>query len=136
MIESTVQISMQDDNNLECSYAIVNKGNISIIIVLKDTECGILDYNQLKEANFTYRYLLLKHYNNSSGAYKDFLKLIGKMCKKHEDSKYFQNRKEEDNRMVCFDWENEHMITDEEKAIYKERYEAFKQFILYNQEKF
>jgi hypothetical protein len=36
-------------------------------------------------------YLLLKHYDSDSSAYRDFLKLIGKMCKKSGDSKYFWN---------------------------------------------
>ena len=104
MIESTVKVSMRDDNDLNCSYAIISKGNTNVIIILKDSECAIFDYNSLKADNFVYEYLLLKHYDNDSDAYKDFLKLIGKICKKQEGSKYFLNHKREDNRMIFCDF--------------------------------
>ncbi len=130
MVESTVRISMQNDNDLHCSYAIICKGSISIIIILKDAECAIFDYSSLKAESFAYKYLLLKHYYTDSLAYKDFLQLIGKMCKKEESSKYFLNHREEDNRMVCYDWANEHMIGEEEKKDYQERYIKFKEFVL------
>lgn len=130
MIESTVKISMQDDNNLDCSYAIIDKGNVSVILILKEAECGIFDYNSLRSEDFVYSYLLLKHYEDASWAYKDFLKLIGKMCKKSPDSKYFLKHKQEDNRMVFVDMQNEHMISEEEREGYRERYCAFKAFVL------
>ena len=72
---------------------------LEIIIILKDLECAIFDYNQLKQEK-KFKYLLLKHYEDSESAYKDFLKLIGKMCKKSKSSKYFSNHKTEDNRMA------------------------------------
>ena len=130
MTESTVKISMRDENTLNCSYAIVTKGTISIILILRDCECAIYDYNGLKTTKEKYPYLLLKHYKKASCAYKDFLKLIGKMCKKSKDSKYFLCRKDEDNRMIFEDFEHEHMIKDEEKETYRERFSDFENFVL------
>lgn len=135
MIESTVKISMKDNNDLGCSYAIVCKDSISVIIILKASECAIFDYNELKENN-SYNYLLLKHYINDSFAYKDFLKLIGKMCKKDKNSKYFLNHKDEDNRMLFYDFEHEKELNDEEKTAYEERFLQFKSFVLLNKNKF
>ena len=128
MTESSVKISMRDETTLNCSYAIVTKGTINIIIILRDCECAIYDYNDLK-AKENYHYLLLKHYKSPSCAYKDFLKLIGKMCKKNSDSKYFSNRKQEDNRMIFDDFEHEHMIKEEEKDTYRERFSDFENFL-------
>lgn len=136
MVESVVRISMRDDNDLDCSYAIVSKGEACVIIVLKDCECAIFDYNLLKMAEYDYQYLLLKHYASGAQAYKDFLKLIGKMCKKRADSKYFLNRKREDNRMIFSDFETEHMISEEEKIIYEERYIRFEEFVLRHRNRF
>lgn len=130
MIQSTVKISMRDENTLNCSYAIVTKDIITIILILKDCECAIYDYNDLKSAKESCHYLLLKHYKSPSYAYTDFLKLIGKMCKKRSDSKYFSCRKEEDNRMIFEDFGHEHMITDEEKDTYRERFTDFENFVL------
>lgn len=132
MVQSIVKISMKEDNDLDCSYAIVSKGTISILLVFKELECAIIDYDSLKRDNYAYRYLLLKHYNSESYAYTDFLKLIGKMCKKREDSKYFLNHKKEDNRMVCSYSEKEHMIREDEKKIYEERYRTFEEFVMKN----
>ena len=132
MIESTVRISMQDDNDLNCSYAVIRKGRIEIILILRDSECAIFNFEQLKAAGAACRYLLLKHYSSPSLAYTDFLKLIGKMCKKHEDSKYFLNPRDEDNRMVCDAIGQEHIILDTEKALYAERFQDFMQFIEQN----
>ncbi len=92
MEKSIVYISMRDDNNLDCSYSIIQKEELKIIIILKDSECGIFDYHELKDKKL-YHYLLLKHYQDDESAYKDFLKLVGKMCKKSRDSKYFLNHK-------------------------------------------
>ncbi len=136
MIESMVKISMQEDNDLDCSYVIIDKGNISVIIILKDTECGIFDYSSLRLEDYVYSYLLLKHYSDASWAYKDFLKLIGKMCKKEPDSKYFLKHKQEDNRMVFVDMQNEHMISAEEREIYEERYCVFREFVLDKRSRF
>jgi len=130
MVESNVKVSMRDDNGLNCSYAIISKGGASAIIILKDAECGILDYDLLKTPGFEYAHLLLKHYANDAEAYRDFLKLIGKMCKEREDSKYFLNRQKEDNRMVCCGPQGAHAPSEEEKRIYEERYLAFQQFVL------
>lgn len=130
MTESTVKISMRDENAFNCSYAIVTKGTITILLILKDCECAIYDYHDLKAAKESCRYLLLKHYKNSSDAYTDFLKLIGKMCKKRSDSKYFLCRKQEDNRIISEDLEHNHMIRDEERDTYRERLIEFEEFVL------
>lgn len=130
MTESIVKISMRDENTLSCSYAIITKGTITIILILKDCECAIYDYNDLKATKQNCHYLLLKHYKKPSCAYTDFLKLIGKMCKKRSDSKYFSRRKEEDNRMIFEDFEHEHMIKEEEKDTYRERFSDFENFLL------
>lgn len=109
---------MRDENDLKCSYAIVRKSGVSVLIILRDSECAIVDYDNLKREN-AYRYLLMKHYSDEDNAYTDFLKLIGKMCKKREDSKYFFNHIKEDNRMVRGDSGEEHMIREEEKGLYE-----------------
>lgn len=136
MVESTVRVSMRDNNGLECSYAIINKSGVSIIIILKDSECAIFDYDALKDSESIYHYLLLKHYADDVSAYTDFLKLIGKMCKKEPNSKYFRHHKEEDNRMVNTDKIKEHMINEEEYAVYADRFNAFKEFVLKNRNAF
>lgn len=132
VVQSTVKVSMRDGNNLNCSYAIVSKANSSVLVILKDSECAIVDYDSLKAERYTYQYLLMKHYSDEADAYTDFLKLIGKMCRKHEDSKYFLNHQQEDNRMICCNLKEEHMIQKEEKKIYAERFKAFEQFVLKN----
>jgi hypothetical protein len=132
MEKSIVSVSMRDENDLDCSYAIVQKDELKIIIVLRNSECGIFDLNNLKSFN----YLLLKHYPDDESAYRDFLKLMGKMCKKSKDSKYFLNHIDEDNRIVYIDSQNEHMINDVEKDEYKERLTAFEDFINENIKKF
>ena len=48
MEKSIVYVSMRDDNNIGCSYSIIQKDELKVIIVLKDLECGIFDYNKLK----------------------------------------------------------------------------------------
>lgn len=136
MTESTVKVSMGDENGLNCSYAIITKDKMSIILVLKDSECVVFNYDELKSRNHAYHYLLLKHYDSASYAYVDFLKLIGKMCKKGKDSKYFENPKNEDNRMVCGSTGGEHMIIEEERPLYEERYSDLKGFIMENKEAF
>lgn len=128
MENSFVSVSMRDDNNLNCSYAIIKKVNKSVILILKDKVCAIFDYEDLK-CESEYHYLLLKHFENEKNAYKDFLKLIGKMCKKSITSKYFLNHKDEDNRMVCVENGNSHSILVEEKDLYKEEFEDFKKFV-------
>lgn len=130
MTESTVKVSMRDENNLDCSYAVITKDKISIIIILKDKECGIFNYDDLKSQEGSFHYLLLKHYGSPSFAYRDFLKLIGKMCKKKGDSKYFSNPKQEDNRMIFEDFDHEHMLSVEEKTRYEARFSEFRRFVL------
>lgn len=49
MVESLVRISMEDDNDLNCSYVVVCKGQVRVIIILKDSECAIFDYSSLRE---------------------------------------------------------------------------------------
>lgn len=79
---------------------------------------------------------MLKQYHDTESAYKDFLKLIGKMCKKAKSSKYFSNHKIEDNRMIYNNSKSEHMISSEEKNIYNDRYIIFEKFVLDNIDNF
>lgn len=135
MTESTVQISMRDENDLNCDYAIITKGAISVIVILKDLECAIFNYSDLQKRECV-SYLLLKHYKNTSCAYTDFLKLIGKMCKKHRDSKYFANRIIEDNRIIFDDFNCEHGISQGERLLFQTRYSEFINFVLENRQRF
>ena len=128
MTESVVKVSMIEDNGLDCSYSIITKDNLNIIIIFKDLECGIFDFDDLKKTK-NFKYLLLKHYPSGSVAYTDFLKLIGKMCKKDKNSKYFMNHKDEDNRMVVSE-AGEEMITQDKRELFQDRYEAFKEYVL------
>lgn len=134
--ESTVKVSMRDDNDFNCSYAVVCKGDIGVVIVLKDSECAVFSCSDLKKDVFDHHYLLLKHYADDAQAYRDFLKLIGKMCKKDASSKYFVAPKDEDNRMICTDEGSEHMILEAELSVYRERFNAFKEFICRNRHRF
>lgn len=124
MVRSVVR--MEENPALGATYAVVEKGGMGVLLVLKDRECGIFDCNDTDLGGF--RYLLLKHYDTPSRAYEDFLKLVGKMCKKGEDSKYFGNRISEDNRMVRTA-EGEHGISRAERALYEERFAAFREFV-------
>jgi len=126
---SIVQTLVKDENDYGCNIARVKKDDSMIIIIQKDNEVGIYDYQEFLLENNGEKYLLLKHYNNPTYAYKDFLKLIGKMCKKSKYNKYFSTHLDEDNRMVFEDFENEHMITREEKIEYKDRYKEYTSFI-------
>ena len=136
MEKSTVYVSMNDKNLIGCSYAIIEKEEKNAIIIFKDLEVGIFDYDALLKENFDYKYLLLKHYENTSKAYKDFMKLIGKMCKKSVNCKYFKNPIKEDNWMVFNDDENEHMIVKEEASNYLIRKNNYIDFIKNNRDKF
>ena len=136
MQKSIVYVSMKDSNDIECSYAIIEKTGKSVIIIFKDLECAIYDYDALLKKDFNYKYLLLKHYKNTTKAYKDFMKLIGKMCKKSVECKYFKNPIDEDNWMIFEDDTNEHMILDEEQSLYLERKNSLTEFIKDNKDKF
>ena len=136
MEKSTVYVSMNDKNAIGCSYAIIEKDGKNAIIVFKDLEVGIFDYDALLKENFDSIYLLLKHYENTSTAYKDFMKLIGKMCKKSVNCKYFKNPIKEDNWMIFNDDTNEHMIIEEEVSNYLIRKNDFINFIKNNRDKF
>ena len=127
MEKSVVYVSMRDNNDLDCSYSIIQKDDIMVVIILRNSECAIYDYKEFQEGNF--HYLLLKHYQDDESAYKDFLKLIGKMCKKTKFGKYFLNHIDEDNRIVYIDYKNEHMITNDEKDTYNKRFLDFKDFV-------
>lgn len=129
MVESTVKLSMADDNVLGCSYAIVEKCGIGVILILKHTECAIFDWADLTGPGAFPRYLLYKHYPDAALAYTDFLKLIGKMCKKRPDSKYFRSRIQEDNRMAVDRLGVEHLLSEEERPQYHDRFSAFLQFV-------
>ena len=136
MQKSIVYVSMKDKNEIECSYAIIEKEDKNTIIIFKDLECVIYDYDSLIKDDFNYKYLLLKHYENTTKAYKDFLKLIGKMCKKSVECKYFKNPIEEDNWMIFNSDNDEHMILDKEKINYLDRKNSLTEFIKKNKSKF
>lgn len=114
---------MRAENNLDCSYAIIRKSDHAVLILLRDSECAIFDHNAPES-----RYLLLKHYPNGRSALKDFYKLIGKMCAKPENSKYFGTRKDEDNRMIVLGDDSEHMLQPGETEAYAQRLHAFLAF--------
>ncbi|RKJ41417.1 hypothetical protein D7X94_03765 [Acutalibacter sp. 1XD8-33] len=124
MVRSVVR--MEENQALDAAYAVVEKGPAGVLLVLKDRECGIFDCTAMNSDQF--QYLLLKHYDTPSRAYEDFLKLVGKMCKKREDSKYFGAHLPEDNRMVRTA-QGEHGITWEERSVYEERFAAFRRFV-------
>ena len=120
MTESTVHVSMRAENGMGCSYAIVDKGRHAVLILLRDAECAVFDLGDPKS-----RYLLLKHYPDDRAALADFYKLIGKMCAKPADSKYFGTRRDEDNRMVVPPHGPEYMLPPEEAQQYAARLTAF-----------
>ena len=124
MVRSVVR--MEENQALDAAYAVVEKGPAGVLLVLKDRECGIFDCTAMNSDQF--QYLFLKHYDTPSRAYEDFLKLVGKMCKKREDSKYFGAHLPEDNRMVRTA-QGEHGITREERSVYEERFAAFRRFV-------
>ena len=134
MEKSIVYMQMGDDN-YHCSYAVVDKILKSVVIILKDLECVIYDYDDFIKDDFDYKFLLLKHYDNPRKAYKDFMKLIGKMCKKDIESKYFKNHISEENRIIFEDDEKEVMISNPDK-VYLEREQNLIDFIQNNKEKF
>lgn len=135
MRKSTVNISLRDENGLACSYAIVDKGEKSVIIILFGTECAIYDADDLQESACC-RYLLLKHYHSETQAYRDFLKLIGKMCAKKSNSKYFGMHIDEDNRMVVYENEDERMYIKNQDDCFNERFDKFRDFLSENQRVF
>lgn len=132
MEESIVRVSMRDDNAYDCSYAVVTKikGDIqkSVVIILKDLECGIFDGNNFTD-NQDFRFLLLKQYPNDTYALKDFYKLIGKMCHKSIESKYFLNPKEEYNRIKFIDFQTETGDYDYNDKELSDRFNTFKEFV-------
>lgn len=123
MTTSTVTISMRDTNALDCSYAIVEKHEAAVLILLLDAECAIFNYHAPES-----HYLLLKHYSDNRAALQDFYKLIGKMCAKPSSSKYFGRRKDEDNRMVVESNGYEYMLSPADAPLYAERLSTFLAF--------
>lgn len=132
MEKSIVYVSMKDDNNYDCSYAIITKEKNeiqkSVIVILKELECGIFDYEEFK-SNKGLRFLLLKQYDNNDYALKDFYKIVGKMCHKNIESKYFLNHKEEYNRIKFVDFQTETMDFDYNDEKLFLRYNSFLKFI-------
>jgi len=118
--ESTVRMSMRRDNGLDCSFAIVEKGPHAVLVLLRDADCAVFDLHAPDS-----RYLLLKHYPDDRTALTDFYKLVGKMCAKQPDSKYFGTRKDEDNRMIVTVDGYEHMLLPDEAPLYAERFSSF-----------
>jgi hypothetical protein len=131
MEKSEVYISMKNENNKECNWAIIKKQSnlktVSILLVLIDKETAIFDYNNMV-ASDELEYLLLKQYPDSNTAYLDFMKLIGKMCKKSIESKYFLNHISEDNRMIVESFENEIIIASYDG--YKDNFDNRKKIFL------
>ena len=56
MEKSTVYVSMQDKNDIGCSYAVVEKEEKNVIIIFKDLECVIYDYDMFLKDDFNYNY--------------------------------------------------------------------------------
>ena len=119
----------------KCCYAIVDKREKGVIIILNELECVIFDYDDFSNDNFNYKYLLIKYYDDFDYAYKDFLKLIGKMCKKNIESKYFKNHIKEDNSISFVDFKIEHAVSSMDLK-YEERYKKLIEYIKNNKEKF
>ena len=134
MEESIVRI--QEDPELGAAYAVVRKGEAGVLVLLKGAECAIFDYGQLRRDGPDAHYLLLKHYVSGELAYWDFLKLIGKMCKKSPESKYFDRHIQEDNRMVCVGPGSEHMLAEDQDRLYEERLKQLREFMRDNWERF
>lgn len=128
MMNSNVQVSMRDDNGLNCSYAVIRKEGSAVLLLLKDAECAVFDLHTWQKE---WHYLLFKHYDSGRAACRDFYKLIGKMCAKSPDSKYFGQHRDEDNRMAAFQDGQEHMLTSDELPAYAERYAAFREFAMH-----
>lgn len=128
MNHSNVFVSLMNDNDLGCSFAIVQKQEYRVLIVVRAMECAIYDADAL-QADGSAHYLLLKHYPCDAAAYRDFMKLIGKMCTKKTSSKYFAYHINEDNRMIVTNAESEHMVTDDERLAYSHRLLDFKAYI-------
>lgn len=108
MEKSIVNVSMKEENHYDCSYAIITKEKNGfekcVIVILKDLECGVFDYEDFK-SDKNLKFLLLKQYDNAEYALKDFYKIVGKMCHKNIESKYFLNHKEEYNRIKFVDFQ-------------------------------
>lgn len=132
MEKSIVSVSMRDDNGYDCSYAIITKEKDkiqkSVIVILRNLECGVFDYDEFKN-NENLRFLLLKQYDNSDSALKDFYKIVGKICHKNIESKYFLNHKEEYNRIKFIDSQTETMDFDYNDENLSFRYDSFQKFI-------
>lgn len=132
MERAVVNISMRDENSYDCSYAIItkekNNGSKSVIVILKDLECGVFDYDTFAITD-DLKFLLLKQYNNNDYALKDFYKIVGKMCQKNIESKYFLNHKEEYNRIKFIDFQTETMDFDYNDEKLFLRYNSFLKFI-------
>lgn len=123
MNANAVRVSMRRENRLGCSFATVEKDGHAVLILLREAECAVFDLHTPHS-----RYLLLKHYPDSREALTDFYKLIGKMCAKPADSKYFGTRTDEDNRMVVCCGGQEHMLQESEALSYATRLEEFLAF--------
>lgn len=125
---------MKEDNAIDASFAIIQKQEkgitSSVILIWKQCEVTILDYKELLKVNQDIHYLLLKFYEDEKSAYKDFMKLIGKMCKKKIDSKYFLFPKQEDNKIKFVTDEEEYILRGEEAIHYETRWKLFQSFIL------
>lgn len=122
-MNNNVRVSMRSELQPGCSFAVVEKGCAGVLILLRDTECAVFRLQQPDS-----RYLLLKHYPDSRAALRDFYKLVGKLCAKPAQSKYFLCPIDEDNRMVVLPDGTEHMLRPDEGSAYARRMESFLSF--------
>ena len=54
---------MKDKNDIECSYAILEKEKKNAIIIFKDLECAIYDYDALLRDDFDFNVKSIKRLN-------------------------------------------------------------------------
>ena len=127
MENSDVSVSQRGENHLDCRYAIVRKAAAAVLVVVRNADCSIFDTTDLQHSNV--RYLLLKHYPSADMAYRDFLKLIGKMCTKRADSKYFGKHLPEDNWMLVDKSGRDRMICPDERAMFDDRRQELMSYI-------
>lgn len=111
----------------ECTCALIRKGSHAALLVHRERECAVLDPAALAAGQTGY--LLLKHYHSQEAAWRDFLRLMGKLCTKRPDSKYFGTRIPEDNRMIVRPDGSEAMLPSDIDPDLDARLTAFRAFI-------
>ena len=130
MATSTVTVSLKEHTFNDFSYAIVNKGLISAVLILGDKVCGIFNLLELRNVEpFRFHYLLLKHYDTDEDAQTDFVHILGELCKMNDASRYYLLPLEEDNRIIYKGYNDEHKITTEERSKYKRQYNDYMRLV-------